>query len=132
MLAVAVLCSIVAYAAPREPQWPTQGKVPLQANFGCQYIATPTIEVNDVLASATDLTDHLPSRCIGFEARVTYGDVVLAHGDNLATGSFQTRVGKLYASGATILWTAVGAGKRFVGKVCANSGTASITIDLAW
>ena len=134
ILCALLLCPLVQVSAQsaREPRWPTQGGAALQANFGCIEIATNTLEVNDILASGTDLGAILPERCMGFEARVTFGDIVLAHENNLATGSFQTRRGRLYASGSTILWTAIGSADQFQGYVVANSGTASLTIDICW
>lgn len=135
LILAAVIAAILLFPLSSmavRPSWPTQNGFPIESNMGCLEISTPTIELVDTIASAPDLADYLPAGCTGFEGRVTYGEVILAHGDNLATGTFATRVGKLYASGSTIIWTGLGSSTAFVGKVCANGGTASITIDLAW
>ena len=132
ILAALIMAAIFfAFAAEawKIPSLPTQGGQPVIVNFGCIDIATPTVELDAI--TAKDLSDYLPAQCTGFEMRVTYGEVVLSHGNMIATGSFQQRIGRLIASGSTFLWRDIGGGP-FVGKFMANSGTASVTFDLAW
>lgn len=97
-----------------------------QKNYGCKDVSTPTVALNAV--TPVDIAAYLPNNCQGFEFRVTNGEVVVSHGDMIATGA--SRVGRLIASGGTFIWRDIGG--PFVGKVMANIGTASITFDLAW
>jgi len=136
LIAALLIVAICLPAFAVKPTWPTQNSIPIEANFGCLPLATTTKSIAVLpggIASATNLGDYLPAGCTGFEGRVIYGDVVLGHANNLATGAFNVRQGKLYASGSTILWTAVGANATFTGKLLSNDTTeASITIDIAW
>lgn len=129
LLVVAACLAAFASDTWKKPSLPVLYQHPVVVNFGCIDVATPTVNLDAI--TAKDLSDYLPEQCTGFEMRVTFGEVVLSHGDMIATGSFQQRIGRLIASGSTFLWRDIGGGP-FVGKFMANSGTASVTFDLAW
>ncbi len=130
ILLVMAAC-LTAFAADtwKKPSLPVLYQHPVIVNFGCVDVSTPTVSLDAI--TAKDLSDYLPTQCTGFEMRVTFGDVVISHGGMIATGSFQQRIGRLIASGSSFAWRDIGGGP-FVGKFMANSGTASVTFDLAW
>lgn len=130
LLAVCLVGTLAVYAESAYT-FPVQNGTPIEANKGMMPITTQTFTVSDVASEAVSWSTYLPLGCTGFEARVVSGEVITAaNAANLATGSFLTRRGKLYASGSTILWTGIGG--TFNGIVNANSGNATVTIDITW
>jgi len=117
--------AIVAYSA-NYPEWPTQQGQPIQCNFGFKSIATPTITLDD--ATPINLVNNLPAGTLGFEIRAASGAFVIAHPDNIATGT--DRVGRLVEEGSSYVWN--GLAGTFTGAVVANSGSCELVIDGAW
>lgn len=124
ILAALFFLSLVAHAA--QPEWPTQAGRPIQCNFGFKSIATPTITLDDV--TPVNLANNLPAGTLGFEIRAKTGAFVIAHPDNIATGT--DRVGRLVEEGSSFVWN--GLAGNFVGAVIADSGSCELVIDGAW
>lgn len=116
--------AIIAFGV--QPDLPTINGNPVQINFGYKSIATPTITLDDV--TAVDLDDYLPVGTIGFEIRAKSGAFVIAHGDNIATGT--DRIGRLISEGESFTWN--GLAGDFVGKIIANDTAATVIVDGAW
>lgn len=128
IILAAFVAALPAFAA--RPTFPTQNGVPVQANFGCIEISTPTISLTDVASVAPDLSDYLPSGTQGFWAH-TEGVVILADEDNIATSGASTGyIGYKIASGSTFKWE--GLAGTFNGKIIADSTSATFTLDIAW
>lgn len=97
-----------------------------QINFGFIPVATPTVTLDDV--TAVNVADYLPDGCNGFELRCSSGAFVIAHGDNIATGT--GRIGRLVSAGESYTWTGIAG--AFNGKMISNSGSTEVVFDGAW
>lgn len=125
-LVIILLLLSVAIAFAEQPNLPTLNGVPVQCNFGFKSIATPTIVINAI--TKTDLNDYLPAGTIGFEVRAASGSFVIAHEDNIATGT--SRVGRLVSEGQSYSWS--GLAGTFNGAILGTAASATIVIDGAW
>jgi hypothetical protein len=109
-----------------QPSLPTINGEPVITNFGYKSVATPTINITD--STLVDLNDYLPVGTIGFEIRCKEGAFVVAHEDNIATGS--DRVGRLVSAGESLTWNSLAG--DFNGVIVANSTDTTVIIDGAW
>jgi len=121
---ILILSVAIAFAA--QPNWPTLNSSPIQCNFGFKSVATDTITLDDIAPVA--VSAFLPVNALGFELRAKSGDFVIAHSDNIATGT--DRVGRLVSEGETYLWQ--GLAGEFNGSIISNSGAATVVVDGAW
>lgn len=119
-----LLAVLAAYA--EQPNWPTLNGEPIQCNFGFKSIATPTIIINAV--TKTNLNNYLPAGTLGFEVRAASGSFVIAHADNVATGT--SRVGRLVSEGQSYSWS--GLAGTFNGSILGTAASTTIVIDGAW
>lgn len=130
LLAICLVGTLAAYAESAYT-FPVQNGTPIEANKGMRAITTQTFTVSDLASEAVSWSTYLPADCVGFKGRVVSGDIVTAaNAANLATGAYLTRRGEFYASGTPIHWTGIAG--TFNGILNANSGDATVTIDIAW
>lgn len=124
--AVLMVLSLAFAAFAEQPVWPTINGRPVQCNFGFKSIATPTVIINET--TKTDLNDYLPIGTLGFEVRAASGSFVIAHEDNVATGT--ARVGRLVSEGQLYSWN--GLAGTFNGSMLGTAASTTIVIDGAW
>ncbi len=117
--------AIVVYSATY-PEWPTQQGQPIQCNFGFKKVATPTLSLDD--ETPVNLADYLPAGTLGFEVRAASGSFVIAHENNVATGT--NRVGRLVSEGQSYSWN--GLAGTFNGSILGTAATTTVVIDGAW
>lgn len=127
-LVLFILSCTIAFA--EQPNLPTLNGVPVQCNFGFKSItaggATPTIIIDAI--TKIDLNDYLPAGTIGFEVRAASGSFVIAHEDDIATGT--ARVGRLVSEGQSYSWN--GLAGTFNGAILGTAASTTIVIDGAW
>lgn len=127
LVIILLLISVaMAFAQVEQPDWPTINTVPVQCNFGFKSIATPTIIID--ATTKIDLNDYLPVGTLGFEVRAASGSFVIAHENNVDTGT--NRVGRLVSEGQSYSWN--GLAGTFNGSILGTAATTTVVIDGAW